>query len=126
MKKLTLALLLGLSTTAAFAGFNGNGNHKGGHNGGFTQDFTQQITVKQALAEKDNTIVTLVGNISRQIDKDDYIFTDGTGEIKIEIDRKVWDGLNVGSQDKIRILGKLDNDAFDKPDIDVIRIEKAN
>ncbi|OOF68272.1 YgiW/YdeI family stress tolerance OB fold protein [Rodentibacter caecimuris] len=119
-KKLTLALLLGLSTTVAFAGFQGNSNHsrKGG--------FTQRITIKQALSEKDDTMVTLVGNISRQVDKDKYIFTDGTDEIKIEVDRKVWGGLNVGPQDKIRILGKLDNEVLEKADIDVIRIEKAN
>ena len=47
MKKFALATLLALSTSAAFAGFNGNtaqGGFQGGNQG-------QQLTVKQALKE---------------------------------------------------------------------------
>jgi len=69
MKKLALATLLALSTSAAFAGFNGNtaeGGFQGGNQG-------QQLTVKQALSAKDNSMITLVGNITQQIDGDEYV-----------------------------------------------------
>ena len=42
-------------------------------------------------------------------------FTDGTDQIKLEIKNRVWNGLNVGPQDKIRVYGKLDNEMFEKP-----------
>ena len=99
MKKFALATLLALSTSVAFAGFNGNtaqGGFQGGNQG-------QQLTVKQALSAKDNSMITLVGNITQQIDGDEYLFTDGTDQIKLEIKNRVWNGLNVGPQDKIHI-----------------------
>ena len=58
--------------------------------------------------------------------KDDkYLFTDGTDQIKLEIKNRVWNGLNVGPQDKIRVYGKLDNEIFEKPELEVISVEKA-
>lgn len=122
MKKLTLTALLAVATSTAFAGFNGNTNTQGG----FQQGATQAITVKQALSGKDNSMVTLVGNITKQIDDDEYLFTDGTEQIKVEIKNRVWNGLNVGPQDKIRISGKLDNEAFEKAEVEVYSVEKAN
>jgi len=97
MKKFALATLLALSTSAAFAGFNGN-TAQGGFQG---------------------------SNITQQIDGDEYIFTDGTDQIKLEIKNRVWNGLNVGPQDKIRVYGKLDNEMFEKPELEVISVEKA-
>ena len=69
MKKFALATLLALSTSAAFAGFNGN-NAQGGFQGG---NQGQQLTVKQALSAKDNSMISLVGNITQQIDGDEYL-----------------------------------------------------
>ncbi|OOF56299.1 TIGR00156 family protein [Rodentibacter genomosp. 2] len=122
MKKLTFAAILAIATSTAFAGFNDNGNAKSG----FQQPAAAAITVKQALSAKDNSMITLVGNITKQIDNDEYLFTDGTEQIKIEIDDRVWKGLNVGPQDKIRISGKLDNEAFEKADLEVYSVEKVN
>ena len=122
MKKFALATILALSTASAFAGFNGNNTP----NGGFKSGGQSVITVKQALNAADNSMVTLVGNISQQIDDDEFLFTDGTAQIKVEIKRRAWNGLDVGPNDKIRINGKLDNEAFEKAEIEVYRVEKAN
>ena len=122
MKKFALATILALSTASAFAGFNGNN----APNGGFKSGAQSVITVKQALNAADNSMVTLVGNISQQIDDDEFLFTDGTAQIKVEIKRRAWNGLDVGPNDKIRINGKLDNEAFEKAEIEVYRVEKAN
>ena len=117
MKKFALATILALSTTSAFAGFNGNTTPNGG--------FQSAISVKQALQAADNSMITLVGNITQQIDDDEFVFTDGTAQIKVEIKRRAWNGLNVGPNDKIRISGKLDNEAFEKAELEVYRVEKA-
>ena len=122
MKKFALAAILALSTTSAFAGFNG----KTTPNGGFQSGTQSAISVKQALKAADNSMITLEGNITQQIDDDEFWFTDGTGQIKVEIERQVWNGLNVGPNDKIRIFGKLDNEMFDRAELEVLRIEKAN
>ena len=69
-------------------------------------------------------MITLVGNITQQIDGDEYVFTDGTDQIKLEIKKRVWNGLNVDPSDKVKVYGKLDNEAFEKADLEVLRIEK--
>ncbi len=121
MKKFALATILALSTTSAFAGFNSNTTP----NGGFQSGTQSAISVKQALQAADNSMITLVGNITQQIDDDEFVFTDGTAQIKVEIKRRAWNGLNVGPNDKIRISGKLDNEAFEKAELEVYRVEKA-
>lgn len=123
MKRIALATLLALTTASAFAGFN-NGNN--GNNGGYQHTAGQAISVKQALSAADNSMVTLVGNITQQTGDDDYLFQDGTGQIKVEIKNRVWNGLNVGPNDKVRISGKLDNEAFERAEVEVFSIQKAN
>ena len=121
MKKFALATLLALSTSAAFAGFNGN-NAQVGFQGG---NQAQQLTVKQALSAQDGSVISLVGNITQQLDDDEYVFTDGSDQIKVDIRNRAWRGLNVGSQDKIRVYGRVDNDAFQRTEVEVFRVEKA-
>lgn len=122
MKKFALATVLALATTSAFAGFNGNNTP----NGGFQAGTQAAISVQQALKAADNSMITLVGNITQQIDDNEFLFTDGTAQIKVEIKRRAWNGLNVGPNDKIRISGKLDNESFEKAELEVYRVEKAN
>lgn len=121
MKKFALATLLALSTSTAFAGFNSNGN-----NGGYQQAAGKTISVKQALSAADNSMVTLEGNITQQTGDDDYLFQDATGQIKVEIKNRVWNGLNISANDKVRISGKLDNEAFERAEVEVYSIQKAN
>lgn len=121
MKKFALATLFALATTSAFADFNSNNTQAGG----FQQVTSAAISVKQAMSATDNSMITLEGNITQQIDDDEFLFTDGTAQIKVEIKRRAWNGLNVGPNDKIRISGKLDNEAFEKAELEVYRVEKA-
>ena len=121
MKKFALATLLALSTSAAFAGFNGN-NAQVGFQGG---NQGQQLTVKQALSAQDGSVISLVGNITQQLDDEEYVFTDGSDQIKVDIRNRAWRGLNVGPQDKIRVYGRVDNDAFQRTEVEVFSVEKA-
>lgn len=82
------------------------------------------VTIAQAKSLADDSNVTVEGNILRQVDGDEYILKDATGEIKVEIDDRVWNGLSVTPQDKIRVFGELDRDTFHS-DIDARSVEKV-
>lgn len=116
MKKL-LSIMTMLSLSAcATAGFNGN---TAKHNA------TATTTVAQALkVTQDDTPVQLTGKIVRQIDNDEFIFRDKTGEIKIDVEDNAWQGLNVNENETITIFGQVDYDKFEKNSIDVYRVQK--
>ncbi len=80
-------------------------------------------TVKEALKLPDDAYVTLTGKIEKKIGRDDYLFTDSTGSIEIEIDNRHWYNLTVGPEDTVVISGEIDRD-FNRRKVDVDRIEK--
>lgn len=116
-----LAGVLGFSSLAMAAGFNGGGSQQyySGFNGG-----NQAIsTVAQAKQMPDDSWVTLQGNIIKQIGKEDYVFKDNTGEINVEIDDRDWRGITVSPQDTVIITGEVDTHRFKATDIDVKNIQ---
>lgn len=68
------------------------------------------ISVKQALSARDDSFVTVEGQIVSQIDDDEYMLADQTGQIRVEIDHHIWQGQNVNSQNKVRIYGEIDQE----------------
>lgn len=98
--------------------------------GGYTgpTEGANKVTVKEALDKRDDTVVQLTGNIVSKIaGKDDkYMFRDATGEIKVDIDRKVFHGLNVSDKDTVCITGKVDKDLGEATEIDVKQLEIVN
>lgn len=70
----------------------------------------QKISVKQALAARDDSFVTIEGRILSQVDGDEYIVADESGQIRVEIDEHVWRGQNVSTQDKVRLSGEIDSE----------------
>ncbi|SPX40579.1 putative outer membrane protein [Haemophilus influenzae] len=50
----------------------------------------------------------------------------GLGKSRLKLKKRVWNGLNVDSKDKVKIYGKLDNEVFEKAELDVLRVEKQN
>lgn len=112
MKKLlSLITLLTISSTAV-AGFNGGTD-------------APKSTVAQALKiKRDDTPVQLTGKIIRQIDNDEFIFRDASGEIKIEVDEHAWQGLNVSPNETITIFGTVDHESLEANTVDVYRVQK--
>ena len=53
-----------------------------------------------------------------------YEFTDGKSRILAEIDDKIWQGLVVTPNDFVEIEGYIDNDPFERTEIEVYRIIK--
>lgn len=114
MKKLlSLVTLLAVSSTAV-AGFNGGNTNA-----------SPKTTVAKALKIKqDNTPVQITGKILRQVDNDEFIFGDSTGQIKIDVDDQAWQGLNVSPNETITIFGNVDHESFEPNTIDVYRVQK--
>ena len=114
MKKLlTLTALLALSTSS-FAAFNG---------GAAAGAKANTVAAVKSLA--DDTPVTLVGTISKQVAHDEYLFRDASGQIVVVIDNVDWNGVNVAPNEKIRIYGEVDKEMNRATKIDVKRVEKA-
>lgn len=55
---------------------------------------------------RDDTWVTLRGNIVERISDDLYVFKDASGTINVDIDHKRWNGVTVTPKDTVEIQGK--------------------
>ena len=130
MKKVLLSSVLVLSLFGA--GFQdakapANQGNYGGNYGGFTGPQAPGVnTVAGALKAWDDTMVTLKGNIVRQVAHEKYEFKDSTGVIIVEIDDDKWYGLSVAPNDVVEIYGEVDSEIYRKNEIDVKFIKKVN
>ncbi len=124
MKKVALVALIALISALSGAGLQQNGAQQY-QSGGFTGPAApSQNSVSAALKAPDDTIVTLTGNIIRQVAHEKYEFTDGVATIIVEIDNDDWYGLTVSPSDTVTIYGEVDSDIFRANEIDVKRITK--
>lgn len=97
----------------------------GGFSGPVSGSMADTVAAAKQLA--DDARVVLTGNIVSQLagSKNEYIFKDATGEIQVEIAPRVFRGLNITPDDKVRISGKVDKDMGKDIEIDVKVIEKV-
>ncbi|MCL2008147.1 MAG: NirD/YgiW/YdeI family stress tolerance protein [Treponema sp.] len=66
------------------------------------------ITVSEARNLPQNSWVVLSGNIINALPGGiNYTFRDSSGDITVEIDRRVWRGMSVGVSDPVEICGEL-------------------
>jgi uncharacterized protein (TIGR00156 family) len=70
----------------------------------------QPSTVAQAGDARVGSNVTLEGNVVGHLRDEYYTFRDASGEIRVEIDRRTWNGREVGPADKVRISGEIERD----------------
>lgn len=125
----TLALLAALAAPVALAlpaqaAFEGPGaKAAGGFDGPVSGAMAD--TVAKAVTLGDDSPVVLTGNIVSQVagSKDKFLFKDATGEVRVEIDRKVFAGRTVTPKDTVRIMGKVDKDFGKDVKIDVKMLE---
>ena len=126
MKKsiLTTALtLLGVMLCFSLAvaqtgGFSGDKN-----TGGFVGPSGIVSTVEQAKTMRDDSKVTLRGNIVQHLGGEKYLFADKSGNVTVEIEHDEWGGQTVAPADKVEIQGEVDKD-WNSVEIDVKRIMK--
>lgn len=72
--------------------------------------FAQAVTVKQALALKDDSKVELKGHVVKALGDEKYEFRDSTGSITVEIDDKLWHGKKVSAKTPVTLSGEVDID----------------
>lgn len=73
---------------------------------------------------QDDQWVTLTGHLLRKTSKERYLFSDGTGEIQVEIDDKDFPRELVDEKTRVEISGEVDTGLTRAPeiDVDVVRI----
>ena len=82
-------------------------------------------TVEEAKKASDDVEVVLTGHIIRQINHEDYLFRDATGEINVEIDGDEWGAIRepVTPEMTVRISGEVDYHRTEPTDIDARQVE---
>jgi len=83
-------------------------------------------TIAQAHKMKDETGVTLTGQIVRQLKAggDDFELKDNSGSIIIDVDDELWKPIQLKAGDRVRVLGEVDTHRNKPTDIEVIQIER--
>lgn len=81
---------------------------------------SQASNVKAILADpKDDQTVTLQGTLVRKTGDEEYIFSDGTGEIMVEIDDDDFPQVRVDENTRVEIHGEVDTRLRRSPEIEV-------
>ena len=115
-----LAIVLAFSAPS-MAGFNPQVHNKGGFQG----PGLSTLTVAEALKLGDDTAVVLEGKIEKSLGKEQYVFSDATASVTVEIDNDDWHGITVTPQDVVIIKGEVEKDMFKTEiDVDVIELKK--
>lgn len=70
----------------------------------------------------DDQYVVLRGNLTSQVTREKYMFTDGSGQIRVEIDEDVFPRHRIGPETVVEIYGEVENDYMQSPEIDVDRV----
>ncbi|MFW1812137.1 NirD/YgiW/YdeI family stress tolerance protein [Acinetobacter ursingii] len=119
MKKFILTASIAATVVLSSSAFAGKDDHV------IIQEAAKNmVTVQQVAKIKDETGVTLTGQITKHIKSDHYEFKDRSGTISLEIDDDLWRaaGLKVG--DHVRVVGEVDTHRYKPTDIEVVKIEK--
>lgn len=99
MKKILVMLFLSVvSISGAAAQFAGPSSSR------------QITTVEQALTARRGLDVTLKGFVVEHLRDRYYLFRDGTGEIRVKIDRHRWQNRKVTSKTPVQLTGRIDRD----------------
>ncbi len=77
-------------------------------------------SVAQILQEtKDDQRVSLRGQITKQISKEKFIFTDGSGEIQLDIDDDLTAKTPINPPVEVEIIGEVDKGIVSDTEIEV-------
>jgi uncharacterized protein (TIGR00156 family) len=74
----------------------------------------------------DDQRVVIRGNVLRRLYGDKYMFSDGTGEIRVDIDQEEWPKEPVTDKTTVELIGKIDTE-WSRPteiDVKVLRVVK--
>lgn len=125
MKKILLGLCVvasGLVALPAFAQFTGSSS-AGGYVGPGAANRANSVAaiLKNPV---DDQRVTLRGKITRHIGGDKYMFSDGTGEMRVDIDDHQFPPQPINENTVVEIMGEVDTDflQFSEVDVKTVRV----
>ncbi|MDR1098900.1 MAG: NirD/YgiW/YdeI family stress tolerance protein [Treponema sp.] len=81
------------------------------------------VTVEVAKNLQDDYPVIMRGKIERFLGDEKYLFADETGNIIVEIDNELWNGISVNQNDMVEITGEVDKELL-RVKIDASSISK--
>jgi uncharacterized protein (TIGR00156 family) len=70
----------------------------------------------------DDIRVTLQGTLVSKVGHEKYLFSDGTGQIRVEIDDDKFPKTRVDEKTRVTIEGEVEKDLLQSPEIDVKRL----
>lgn len=113
MRSLFTALIFMFMVAPAYAEFKGPGAD------------TAITEASQVAKASDDAPCLLTGNIIEKVAKSDdkYIFRDKSGEIKVEIDHKVFAGRTITPDTEVILKGKVDTKTMKPNEVDVKILE---
>lgn len=77
-------------------------------------------TVAEILKDPvDDQRVLLRGYLIKQVGKEKYIFSDGSNQIRVEIDYEVFRGQTVDEKTRVELVGEVEKDFLESPEVDV-------
>ena len=83
-----------------------------------------KITTAESISDmKAHTKIILQGYLVKQINKEHYLFKDGTGNVEVDIEDQIFKGANVTPETQIRLRGKVDKDLWEATSVDVDYLE---
>jgi len=118
MKIVTLSAVAALAVTGAFAGatlaqYTGPSASK-------PAATVRYANVAEILKNPvEDVRVRLQGQLVRKIGNEKYLFSDGTGEIRVDIDDERFPASKIDEKTKVSIEGEVEKDFLQSPEIDV-------
>lgn len=71
---------------------------------------------------RDDADVTVQGQLLRKVGDEEYVFSDGTGEIVVEIDDDDFPNQPVDETTTVQLIGEVDTSRRRPPEIDVEKV----
>ncbi|HAS6038344.1 TPA: NirD/YgiW/YdeI family stress tolerance protein [Vibrio vulnificus] len=116
MNKTLIIAIAALTTTPAIALANNSSTVQG-----ISFDGPVNISVVSELLKDSNMFtekdVVVEGTLVRQLNKDTYIFTDGSAEIQVELDDDIRFTQTINSNTRLRLFGEFEGG--NTPEIEV-------
>ncbi|EHK8983938.1 NirD/YgiW/YdeI family stress tolerance protein [Vibrio vulnificus] len=116
MNKILIIAIAALTTTPAIALANNSSTAQG-----ISFDGPVNVSVVSELLKDSNMFtekdVVVEGTLVRQLNKDTYIFTDGSAEIQVELDDDIRFTQTINSNTRLRLFGEFEGG--NTPEIEV-------
>ncbi|ASG01911.1 hypothetical protein CMV05_20315 [Vibrio anguillarum] len=122
MKRTTLALAASMIIAPVFA-FAGNHNQ---NSSAINYNGPIELTSVESLLKDTNMFtekhVVVEGKLIRQIRKDTFVFSDGNGEIQVELDDDIHFTAPLNAETKVRLYGEYEGGLTPEIEVDQIQV----